>query len=86
MSLVARACVPQPQCWSLCVCTADSFRYSCDICGKKYKYYSCFQEHRDLHAVDGNLSFLFTTRTKNIFNTLNYLCLIVPMSQNVTRG
>lgn len=29
------------------------FRYSCDICGKKYKYYSCFQEHRDLHAVDG---------------------------------
>ncbi|XP_031716070.1 zinc finger protein 618 isoform X2 [Anarrhichthys ocellatus] len=30
----------------------DSFRYSCDICGKKYKYYSCFQEHRDLHAVD----------------------------------
>uniref|UniRef100_A0A3P8WL07 Zinc finger protein 618 n=1 Tax=Cynoglossus semilaevis TaxID=244447 RepID=A0A3P8WL07_CYNSE len=29
-----------------------SFRYSCDICGKKYKYYSCFQEHRDLHAVD----------------------------------
>lgn len=36
------------------VCAADSFRYSCDICGKKYKYYSCFQEHRDLHAVDGN--------------------------------
>uniref|UniRef100_A0A4W5PVB3 C2H2-type domain-containing protein n=1 Tax=Hucho hucho TaxID=62062 RepID=A0A4W5PVB3_9TELE len=34
------------------VCAADSFRYSCDICGKKYKYYSCFQEHRDLHAVD----------------------------------
>lgn len=33
---------------------AGSFRYSCDICGKKYKYYSCFQEHRDLHAVDGN--------------------------------
>uniref|UniRef100_A0A673ZIJ2 Zinc finger protein 618 n=1 Tax=Salmo trutta TaxID=8032 RepID=A0A673ZIJ2_SALTR len=32
--------------------TQDSFRYSCDICGKKYKYYSCFQEHRDLHAVD----------------------------------
>ncbi|KAL4594124.1 zinc finger protein 618-like isoform X1, partial [Arapaima gigas] len=31
---------------------ADSFRYTCDICGKKYKYYSCFQEHRDLHAVD----------------------------------
>ncbi|XP_036070349.1 zinc finger protein 618 [Oryzias melastigma] len=30
----------------------SSFRYSCDICGKKYKYYSCFQEHRDLHAVD----------------------------------
>ncbi|KAM9793737.1 zinc finger protein 618 isoform 1-T2 [Syngnathus typhle] len=32
----------------------SGFRYSCDICGKKYKYYSCFQEHRDLHAVDGN--------------------------------
>lgn len=32
---------------------ADNFRYTCDICGKKYKYYSCFQEHRDLHAVDG---------------------------------
>ncbi|CDQ76207.1 unnamed protein product [Oncorhynchus mykiss] len=32
--------------------TEMSFRYSCDICGKKYKYYSCFQEHRDLHAVD----------------------------------
>lgn len=31
----------------------DNFRYTCDICGKKYKYYSCFQEHRDLHAVDG---------------------------------
>ncbi|XP_028830303.1 zinc finger protein 618 isoform X3 [Denticeps clupeoides] len=31
---------------------ADSFRYTCDICGKKYKYFSCFQEHRDLHAVD----------------------------------
>ncbi|KAF7241004.1 hypothetical protein EYD10_12483 [Varanus komodoensis] len=31
---------------------ADNFRYTCDICGKKYKYYSCFQEHRDLHAVD----------------------------------
>nr|XP_028690779.1 zinc finger protein 618 isoform X14 [Macaca mulatta] len=30
----------------------DNFRYTCDICGKKYKYYSCFQEHRDLHAVD----------------------------------
>ncbi|XP_041049262.1 zinc finger protein 618 isoform X3 [Carcharodon carcharias] len=29
-----------------------NFRYMCDICGKKYKYYSCFQEHRDLHAVD----------------------------------
>uniref|UniRef100_A0A803XV71 Zinc finger protein 618 n=1 Tax=Meleagris gallopavo TaxID=9103 RepID=A0A803XV71_MELGA len=32
--------------------TLDNFRYTCDICGKKYKYYSCFQEHRDLHAVD----------------------------------
>ncbi|XP_037707010.1 zinc finger protein 618 isoform X8 [Choloepus didactylus] len=32
----------------------DNFRYTCDICGKKYKYYSCFQEHRDLHAVDVN--------------------------------
>ncbi|XP_053138214.1 zinc finger protein 618 isoform X4 [Hemicordylus capensis] len=32
--------------------TPDNFRYTCDICGKKYKYYSCFQEHRDLHAVD----------------------------------
>ncbi|XP_042770198.1 zinc finger protein 618 isoform X11 [Panthera tigris] len=31
---------------------SDNFRYTCDICGKKYKYYSCFQEHRDLHAVD----------------------------------
>ncbi|XP_067868715.1 zinc finger protein 618 isoform X2 [Heterodontus francisci] len=31
---------------------AKNFRYMCDICGKKYKYYSCFQEHRDLHAVD----------------------------------
>ncbi|XP_064027137.1 zinc finger protein 618 isoform X3 [Pogoniulus pusillus] len=31
---------------------ANNFRYTCDICGKKYKYYSCFQEHRDLHAVD----------------------------------
>ncbi|XP_029467752.1 zinc finger protein 618 isoform X3 [Rhinatrema bivittatum] len=31
----------------------NNFRYTCDICGKKYKYYSCFQEHRDLHAVDG---------------------------------
>lgn len=31
----------------------ENFRYMCDICGKKYKYYSCFQEHRDLHAVDG---------------------------------
>ncbi|XP_040975954.1 zinc finger protein 618 isoform X6 [Aquila chrysaetos chrysaetos] len=30
----------------------NNFRYTCDICGKKYKYYSCFQEHRDLHAVD----------------------------------
>lgn len=38
--------------------SAGSFRYSCDICGKKYKYYSCFQEHRDLHAVDGNQEFL----------------------------
>ncbi|RMB93553.1 hypothetical protein DUI87_30252 [Hirundo rustica rustica] len=33
-------------------CVTDNFRYTCDICGKKYKYYSCFQEHRDLHAVD----------------------------------
>ncbi|KFQ08241.1 Zinc finger protein 618, partial [Haliaeetus albicilla] len=32
--------------------STDNFRYTCDICGKKYKYYSCFQEHRDLHAVD----------------------------------
>lgn len=39
---------------SLICSSAGSFRYSCDICGKKYKYYSCFQEHRDLHAVDGN--------------------------------
>lgn len=38
---------------------AGSFRYSCDICGKKYKYYSCFQEHRDLHAVDGNVEVFF---------------------------
>ncbi|XP_043914663.1 zinc finger protein 618-like isoform X4 [Protopterus annectens] len=30
----------------------NNFRYTCDICGKRYKYYSCFQEHRDLHAVD----------------------------------
>lgn len=36
---------------------ADNFRYTCDICGKKYKYYSCFQEHRDLHAVDGEYCF-----------------------------
>ncbi|XP_048876460.1 LOW QUALITY PROTEIN: zinc finger protein 618 [Brienomyrus brachyistius] len=36
---------------SACV-PADSFRNTCDICGKNYKYYSCFQEHRDLHAVD----------------------------------
>lgn len=35
----------------------DNFRYTCDICGKKYKYYSCFQEHRDLHAVDGESCF-----------------------------
>lgn len=35
----------------------DNFRYTCDICGKKYKYYSCFQEHRDLHAVDGEYYF-----------------------------
>lgn len=40
--------------WMSLYRAADSFRYSCDICGKKYKYYSCFQEHRDLHAVDGN--------------------------------
>ncbi|NXT07273.1 ZN618 protein, partial [Prunella fulvescens] len=33
----------------------DNFRYTCDICGKKYKYYSCFQEHRDLHAVDAEV-------------------------------
>ncbi|KAL0965493.1 hypothetical protein UPYG_G00281990 [Umbra pygmaea] len=42
---------PNTQTVSVCP-NADSFRYSCDICGKKYKYYSCFQEHRDLHAVD----------------------------------
>lgn len=47
------------QCSALSIClSVDSFRYSCDICGKKYKYYSCFQEHRDLHAVDGNQEFL----------------------------
>ncbi len=34
-----------------------SFRYTCDVCGKKYKYYSCFQEHRDLHAVDGEAAY-----------------------------
>lgn len=45
---------------SLCLLLiSGSFRYSCDICGKKYKYYSCFQEHRDLHAVDGNYIYLF---------------------------
>ncbi|XP_037707012.1 zinc finger protein 618 isoform X9 [Choloepus didactylus] len=38
----------------------DNFRYTCDICGKKYKYYSCFQEHRDLHAVDAAASHLGT--------------------------
>lgn len=42
-----------------CCSPAGSFRYSCDICGKKYKYYSCFQEHRDLHAVDGNPEVFF---------------------------
>ncbi|XP_051269157.1 zinc finger protein 618 isoform X7 [Dicentrarchus labrax] len=46
-----------PHCRRLPICdilmsSTRSFRYSCDICGKKYKYYSCFQEHRDLHAVD----------------------------------
>lgn len=43
---------------------AGSFRYSCDVCGKKYKYYSCFQEHRDLHAVDGKRGHLTVCSTK----------------------
>lgn len=42
----------------------DNFRYTCDICGKKYKYYSCFQEHRDLHAVDGE--YRFDTQTPKL--------------------
>lgn len=42
----------------------DNFRYTCDICGKKYKYYSCFQEHRDLHAVDGE--YCFDTQTPKL--------------------
>lgn len=44
------------------------FRYSCDICGKKYKYYSCFQEHRDLHAVDGNGANFSGLENKNGIN------------------
>ncbi|CAH2224118.1 zinc finger 618 [Pelobates cultripes] len=39
----------------------DNFRYTCDICGKKYKYYSCFQEHRDLHAVDDTYIHMMVT-------------------------
>lgn len=44
--------------------STDNFRYTCDICGKKYKYYSCFQEHRDLHAVDGE--YCFDTQTPKL--------------------
>ncbi|XP_069603903.1 zinc finger protein 618 isoform X2 [Ranitomeya imitator] len=41
--------------------TPDNFRYTCDVCGKKYKYYSCFQEHRDLHAVDDTYIHMMVT-------------------------
>ncbi|XP_036972880.1 zinc finger protein 618 isoform X10 [Acanthopagrus latus] len=54
-SMVGDGLPPTPNTLSLLFCSRlpiGSFRYSCDICGKKYKYYSCFQEHRDLHAVD----------------------------------
>lgn len=52
---------------------SDAFRYTCDICGKKYKYYSCFQEHRELHAVDGELIFISFLLFISIFFFLHML-------------
>lgn len=73
LSIIAIVCLPvlvtykQFLYFSVCL-FAGSFRYSCDICGKKYKYYSCFQEHRDLHAVDGTQQFLHNLNYNLVFN------------------
>ncbi|CAG02034.1 unnamed protein product, partial [Tetraodon nigroviridis] len=63
------------------------FRYSCDICGKKYKYYSCFQEHRDLHAVDETGSYVceFCGKQYKYFNPYQeHVALHTPISEPVS--